>query len=530
MAERTKLLSSLRHRDFRYLMGAFTLSDAGSWMYQVALVVWIYDATGSVGWLAAATAFRFVPALVFSAYAGVIADRFEKVRVMWTVDVLFAVVMVAMAMIMMLDGPVLAVLLTAGLSSTLSTVYDPAAAGLTPQLVPERDLASANALRNTIDNLTVVAGPGLGGLLLLVGPTETAVWINAATFLLSAFLVSRIGTRTAAVDVTEGGTQGPWQQMQVGLRTILGSPAITVLVGYCLLATFAFGVDTVLFVAASDEILGTGPDGYGYLLAGLGVGGIIAAPLVTRMDGWPSLGPVIIAGMALYCLPTLVLLVTTSPEVAFGAQVVRGAGTLVVDVLAITALQRTLSGGPAVAGVRRVRRPVPAGDPARFRADPGGDLRARPGRGHLGRRCRHLRLEPAGSAVAAPDGRGVRPTPRAAGAVPPHCSRAATSSREVPDGGLVQLAGEAEEVEHPAGEVIIEQGEPADAFYVLLSGGARGAEHGARRRAWSRCRRWWRGLLRRDRPDRGHPAHGHRLGRDRRDRAAHRRRRPSSSR
>ncbi len=469
MAERTKLLSSLRHRDYRYLMGAFTLSDAGSWMYQVALVVWIYDATGSVGWLAAATAFRFVPALVFSAYAGVIADRFEKVRVMWTVDLLFAVVMVAMATIMMLNGPVLAVLLTAGLSSTLSTVYDPAAAGLTPQLVPERDLASANALRNTIDNLTVVAGPGLGGLLLLVGPTETAVWINAATFLLSAYLVSRIGTRTTAVDVTEGGTQGPWQQMQVGLRTILSSPAITVLVGYCLLATFAFGVDTVLFVAASDEILGTGPDGYGYLLAGLGVGGIIAAPLVTRMDSWPSLGPVIIVGMALYCLPTLVLIVTTSPEVAFGAQVVRGAGTLVVDVLAITALQRTLSAD-------LLSRVFGAFDGLCLLVILLGSALTPVAITLLGL---ETTIWLAGAGIFALSLLGLpwlrrmdEASARRRDQLAPYLRMLESCDlfADVPDGGLVQLAGEVEEVEHPAGEVIIREGEPADAFFVLSSG------------------------------------------------------------
>lgn len=469
MAERGKLLSSLRHRDFRFLVGAFTLSDAGSWMYQVALVVWVYDATGSVGWVALTTAFRFIPALLFSAYAGVLADRFEKVRLMWTVDLLFAVDMLVLALLMMTDGPVVAVLVMAGVSSTLSTVYDPAAAALTPQVVPESDLASANALRNTIDNLTVIVGPALGGVLLLVGPTEVAVWVNLATFLVSAWLVSRVGTRTGAADVTEGGTQGPWRQMQVGVRTILGSPGIAVLVGYCLLATFAFGMDTVLFVAASDEILGTGPDGYGYLMAGLGVGGVLAAPLVTRMDGWPSLGPVIIAGMAVYCLPTLVLLVTTSPEVAFGAQVLRGAGTLVVDVLAITALQRALQPDllarvfgafdglcllvilvgsaltPVLISVLGLDAAIWVAGAGIFGLSLVGLpwLRAMDEES----RVRRERLAPYLRLLE-------------------QCDLFA----QVPDGGLVQLASEAQEERHGPGQVIVRQGDPADAFYVLVTG------------------------------------------------------------
>ena len=344
MAQGQGLLAALKHRDFRYLISAFTISDIGTWAYNVALTVWVFDETGSVGWIAAATACRFIPALIFSAYAGVLAEQFDKARFMRVVDLLFAGVMVVMALVMTFDGTVPVVLAVAAAASTLGTAYDPAAAALTPHVVPERDLASANALRNTIDNIAVIVGPALGALLLLAGPPQNAVWINAGSFLLSAVLVSRVRTRTEKVDVTGGGQIGPLQQMLTGIRAILSVPATAVMVGYSVLATLVFGADTVLLVAASDEILGTGPDGYGYLLAGLGLGGVLAAPLVTRAEARPSLGPIILIGMAGYCLPTLVLLVSSEPAVAFAAQVVRGAATLIVDVLAVTALQRTLPG------------------------------------------------------------------------------------------------------------------------------------------------------------------------------------------
>lgn len=471
MVSNRGLFSSLRHRDFRFLMGAFALGDAGSWMYNVALVVWVYEATGSVGWLAATTVCRFVPALLFSAYAGVVADRFEKVRLMSTVDLTFAAVMTTMALLMTFDAPVLAVMVTAALASTLGTVYDPAASALTPQLVPEKELASANALRNTIDNITIVAGPGLGGVLLLVGPPEFAVWINVATFLASAFLVSRLKARSTPVDVTEGGTAGPWKQMQVGIRTIASSPAVAVLVGYSLLATFAFGVDTVLFVAVSDEILGTGADGYGYLLAGLGVGGVLAAPLVARAEGQSLLGPIIVIGMAVYCLPMLLLLITSSPEVAFFAQVVRGAGTLFVDVLAMTALQRTLE-GDVLARVFGAFNAMVLGvillgamltpfvinglglDAAIWAAGAGIFALSLLGVPWLRTMDRAARL------------RRETLAPRIA------LLEACDLFAQVPDGGMVQLAGAAEERSYAAGDVVITQGEVADAFYVLVDGTA----------------------------------------------------------
>ncbi len=66
------------------------------------------------------------------------------------------------------------------------------------------------------------------------------------------------------------------------------------------------------------------------------------APFVDRFSGLPRLGPLILTGMVLYALPTAVLAVTHSPDLAFVVQIVRGAATLVVDVMAITALQRSV--------------------------------------------------------------------------------------------------------------------------------------------------------------------------------------------
>lgn len=342
MARTGSLFSSLRHRDYRLLLGAFTLSDIGNWAYNLALAVWIYDATGSVGWVAASTACRFIPALLLSPYGGVLADRFEKVRVMMSLDLALAALMSVMAVMMMVDAPPVAVIAVATLSSVVATAYAPAAAAMTPVVVSEDDLASANALRNTVDNVTVVAGPGLGAVFLAFGSPALATWIDAGTFVLSALVVSRIHARSGTTDVTEGGEAGLLVQMSTGMRAIFSDRDIAVLVGCSVAVTFGFGIDTVLLVVASDEILGTGADGYGYLLAGLGVGGILAAGIVPRLEGRGRLAPVILVGMVGYFLPTLVFVLTDEPVVAFAAMVLRGASTLVVDVLAITALQRSL--------------------------------------------------------------------------------------------------------------------------------------------------------------------------------------------
>jgi len=463
------LTAALRHRDFRFLIGAFTVSDVGTWAYQVALAVWVYDATGSLSWVAAITLVRFVPALLFTPYAGVLADRFERRRILILTDMIFAVLMVAMGTVMFVDGPAVVVLVLAGAASTLTSLYVPASAALTPQLVPERDLASANALRNTVTNVTVVAGPGLGALLTLAGPPHVVVWINAGTFVASFLLLMLIRTKGGGVDVSEGGTAGVLRQMTAGARTILADRGVLVLVLYSVLATGMFGADTVFFVAASEELLGTGADGYGYLLAGLGVGGLLAAPLVTRAEARPRLAPIIIGGMAAYCLPTLVLLVWPEPGVAFAVQCVRGAGTLVVDVLALTAMQRAIA--PEVMGrvfavfdSMCLMAIVAASAATSAVLEVGGaeagvwltgaatfvvSMLGIPWLAAVDRRAAARREELA---------------PRVA--LLQGCDLFAS----VPDGGLTELAASSEEVAVRIDAVLVREGDPADALYVVMAG------------------------------------------------------------
>src|SRR6266508_5842428 len=80
------LLNALRFPDFRRLMMAFAVSAAGSWAYNVGLAVYVYEQTHSAAWVGAATIGRFVPSLLFGAYGGVLAERFERVRLMAGLD------------------------------------------------------------------------------------------------------------------------------------------------------------------------------------------------------------------------------------------------------------------------------------------------------------------------------------------------------------------------------------------------------------------------------------------------------------
>ena len=334
--------SALASRDLRRLFGGLTVSATGSWAYNVALLAFVFERTHSLGWVGASGLIRFVPVLLLSAYGGVIAERMERVRLMLSADVLCAVWQGGLAVVAATGGPVALALVLVALTASTNVVYSPAVAATIPSIVGEDDLVAANALNGTIDNLVVIAGPAVGAALLLIGSPAAAFAVNAGTFVVSAAIVSRISTRSRHVDVTDAGTAGPLAQMAVGARTIVSLSAARTLVAFCALVSFVYGTDTVLFVAVSEHRLGTGQEGFGYLLAGLGIGGVLMAAAINRLAASRRLAPIIIAGVVGYTLPTALLALTHSPGLAFALQILRGASTLVVDVLAITSLQRAV--------------------------------------------------------------------------------------------------------------------------------------------------------------------------------------------
>ena len=333
--------SALRKRDFRLLAIALTQSAMGDWAANVAFVVYVYDHTHSAAWVSAATLGRMLPKFVVSPYAGVIAERFERIRLMITSDLVRLVLWTVLAVVAAGDGPAWAVIALGACLAVAGSVYDPATSAMTPQLLGEEDLAAGNALTELINNIAIIAGPAVGAIVLALGDPANVFAINAATFVVSALLLSRIGARSTPTDVTSDG--GPFKQMTVGLKAIVTSPTALLLTSFPIVTTMLYGVDSVLFIFLSKEKLGTGSNGYGYLLVALGVGGVIAAAFVNRLAALPRLSLVLSVGMIAYAAPTALLLVVQAPTAAFAIEVVRGIATLIVDVLAMTALQRSLA-------------------------------------------------------------------------------------------------------------------------------------------------------------------------------------------
>src|SRR5215813_7772753 len=97
---------ALRQRDLRRLFAGLVVSQAGDWLYNLALLAFVYERTGSSAWVGITTAARILPEVVLGPLGGVLADRHDRRTVMISSDVLRAASMAALALVALAGGPI----------------------------------------------------------------------------------------------------------------------------------------------------------------------------------------------------------------------------------------------------------------------------------------------------------------------------------------------------------------------------------------------------------------------------------------
>jgi CRP-like cAMP-binding protein/predicted MFS family arabinose efflux permease len=339
-SRRGVIRAAFAHRDFRYLAGSLTVSQVGDWLYGVALVVYVFDRTGSPAWVAAATILRLIPYVLFGAVGGAIADRYDRRMVMVVADVARAACMIGLTAVVLAEAPVWVALLISFLSTTVGTPARPAQGAITPALVGERDLAAANAVVGILEHTALVLGPAIGGLLLLLGSPAVAFAVNGASFLVSAALVLPIRARPVAEPDDQPSSLR--RRLTDGFTALARSGDAVLLVGLLVAATFVYGQEVVLLVLVSERLLGTGSEGVAFLTTAAGLGGLAVAGLTSRLAEARRPGRTLVAVMLAFSLPLVALAVIRRPAVAYAVMAVEGAGNIVFDVLAITMLQRVV--------------------------------------------------------------------------------------------------------------------------------------------------------------------------------------------
>jgi MFS family permease len=332
----------LRNGNFRRLLAALAVSQLGDWLYNVALLGYVFERTHSPLWLGVTTAARVLPVVVLGPVAGILGDRFDRRVVMVLSDLVRVVMMIGLAVVVVTGAPVVLVPLLAAAATAASSPYAPCVAASVPRIVEREMLTSANSWRAAIGPMAVVTGPALGAIVLAVSSPAWAFVVNAATFALSAALTFTLRPREAFRPTGATGDEaGVWASLSAGARELLRHPAAARLVGADLLCSFCYGFQTVALVAVASR-LGHVASGYGLLLAAAGAGGLVGASLADRMHRLVGRRATVTA--ALLVLAAAMPLTGLLPSFASAAVVVLagGAASLVVEVFTETTLAEEL--------------------------------------------------------------------------------------------------------------------------------------------------------------------------------------------
>lgn len=469
------------------LLGGEFVSAIGDWLYIVALLVVIYGETGDPVILGAFGAVRTLPYILFSVPAGILADRVDRRLILLVTDLARGACMLGMAWVVLVDGPILALMALSVLAACFSTFFYPAIGAYLPNLVAdERQLGPANSAWASLDNLGFVVGPVLGGLLVATGGTTFSFLINAATFAVIAVILwglppSSNVRSAAAPEVTPAAPAGmtpasveaaPAPVLAEPVRANLASgpgssrialAGIAVIRGIDYLIYGGVGVLTVIL---ATDILQAGEAATGYLNAAIGVGGVAGAIVSGALVLRRSLALPVVGGAVVLAAGAFVLGAATELVVAMLAIVLVSAGHLVLEVIAATLLQRVTTDavrGRAVGAMMTVDTMSEAAGsfllPVLVAAAGAGIVFGVLGVVML--LLTILGLALLGGAVVRPR----RPYEDTIGRVLQLPLFAGVS------GSAVEAALErVEPVAVRAGEVVIRQGDPADRFYIVESG------------------------------------------------------------
>ena len=460
-----------RNGDLRRMQLASMGSVLGNWGYLVALFVYAFDQGGAAA-VGLVSVIRMIPAALAAPLTGSLADRFDRRRVMISADVVRAVLMAVAAVTIWLDGPAAVVYCIVGLSTITSTAFLPAEAALLPSLVRSPgELTAANVAQSTVITTAEFLGPAVGGLLLVVTTIPIVFMVNGASFLWSAALVlgihghgSPAPERHVETESVDQEPSGRFAEAMAGVHTIFARHEFRLLTGLYAAQMFVVGALEVLVVVVAFDLLGTGEGGVGYLNAAIGagglVGGFVALGLATRNRLASDFG----VGVALCGLPLVLIGASRSVLVTLAALAIIGVGVSLVDVSAITILQRTVP--DAVLG-----RALGAVDAILHGALGIGAVVA-PLLIHLvGLRSTLIAIGMLLPALVLVTAASLRSLDRRARA-PAHVAelRAVDILGALPEATLERLAFSLQEMRLPAGSIVIREGEAGELFYVIGEG------------------------------------------------------------
>jgi MFS family permease len=341
---------ALGSRDFRLLWVGLLVSNAGTWMQNVAQGWVIYNLTNDPVALGAMGLAFGAPMVLFPLVGGVVADRFDRLTLLkltQTSSLLLAVVLAVLTWLGIVQFWHFFVL--ALLASTVLAFDNPARQALIPDLVPREDLMSAISLNSVSFTGAQLVGPALAGLILAAFGSDmlragaTVFLVNAVSFLAVLVPLFFIEPRHGAPRGGPGqGSQG--NPLLDGLRYVRSQPQLVLLIGTVAVASMFGRSFTYLLPIFARDVLAVGGEGLGWLNTAAGAGTILAGLYLAGSGHRLSRRALIVGGVVGLTAAIYGFALSHSYSLSLALLGIAGAASTAITASVATQIQTTVPG------------------------------------------------------------------------------------------------------------------------------------------------------------------------------------------
>ncbi len=316
----------LRNRDFTRFIAARFIATLAVQMQTVAVGWQVYEVTRDPLDLGLIGLSQFLPFVLLILPAGHLADSRDRRRILaacFALECLCALLLLAFAA-RGLDSarPVFAVMVLFGVARAFAM---PTGQALLPNLVPRAQFGTAVALNSSTWQVATIAGPSLGGLVYLAGPS---VVYGTVAALLAASVLMVLSLRAGGRSEARSAEPPGWHALLSGLRFVRSKRLVLGAISLDLFAVLFGGATALLPVYAAD-VLQVGPAGLGWLRTAPGVGAALCGIALGVLPISRQVGRWMFGGVIVYGLATLVFGLSTVLWLSLVALVVMGAGDMV---------------------------------------------------------------------------------------------------------------------------------------------------------------------------------------------------------
>lgn len=276
---------SLANPNYRRYAAGSLVSNTGTWMQRVAQDWLVLALTGSGTALGITTGLQFLPVLLLSPYAGVIADRFDKRRLLQVTQAVMGLSALFLGLITVLGVVTVWHVYAIALAFGVAAAFDgPARQSFVSEMVDTDDLSNAVGLNSATFNMARIMGPGLAGL--MIGALGGGVWATGWVILINAVSYVAVIWQLKRMDVSLLHTPRPLARapgmLREGVRYVSGQPKmVMILVMVFFAGTFGMNFQITSALMAT-EVYGKGAGEFGLLGSTMAIGSLAGALMAAR--------------------------------------------------------------------------------------------------------------------------------------------------------------------------------------------------------------------------------------------------------